>query len=246
MIKSEWNKIRRCLIPFLIIMLVPIIINGLLAFDLHFRYSYLLAQKNEIGFSYWQLIFKEQNIFMINHLISLFAVMYVYLNFSVETKFNAWLNIKLFHVSNKRILIGKFILTVCFMLVLIFLGCITIIPVGRYTGVTTAVEWQLFGVVFLTQMMSAVATIAIGFLILAVVPKIVHLIIVSCFLFLFSSILQNTNEEALVLLNPFSFATFCYTQTWEDVFMHFIVASVWVVICLFTSIIILSKREELG
>ena len=186
MVKLEWNKIRRNLLPYIVLSFMPVLINALLTFDLHFRYSYLLGQKDELGFTYWQLIFKEQNIFMINQLIPLFATMLVFLLFRVETKNNAWINVRLYKLRIVNIVMGKFGVVLIFIISLSLLSCSTIIPVGRITGVTTPVEWKLMGIVFITLVMGAAATASIAFLIISMTSKIVNMFMISCFIFLFS------------------------------------------------------------
>ena len=133
-----------------------------------------------------------------------------------------------------------------FIISLSLLSCSTIIPVGRITGVTTPVEWKLMGIVFITLVMGAAATASIAFLIISMTSKIVNMIMISCFIFLFSIILQNVNQDYFVMLNPYLFATECYTQSWKDVMIHLPVAVVWIVVCLLVSTRILEQRKELA
>lgn len=245
MIKTEWEKIRRNLLPYIILCCIPIAINSLLVFDLHFRYSYLLNQKDDLGFTYWQLIFKEQNIFMINQFIPLIATMFVFLVFYVETKYNGWINLRLYSSDVNRIIVSKFVITSLFVVSMIIISCITIIPVGRITGVTTPVEWELFAIVFFTLVMSGIATSSVAFLIISFASKSINVITISCFLFLLSSILQNVDQKIMVMLNPFSFATLCYTQDWQDVLIHLFITGGWVLICLFICMRRMEHRKEL-
>lgn len=245
MIKIEWNKIRRNLLPYIVLCLMPVLINILLVLDLHFRYSYLLNQKDELGFTYWQLIFKEQNIFMINQLIPLFASMLVFMLFHVETKYNAWTNVRLYNLRIDGIVKGKFVFALIFIIILTLLSCITIIPVGRITGVTTPVEWKLMVIVFITLVMGALSAAAVAFLIISLTSKMVNMVTISCFIFLFSAILQNVNQDVMTVLNPYSFATLCYTQNWKDVLIHLLMTTVWIVVCFVVGTRRLEQRKEL-
>lgn len=246
MLKVEWKKIRRNLFPFFfLIVILPVVINGLLTFDLHFRYPYLLNQKEALGYTYWQLIFKEQNIFMTNQLLPLCSAFIVYLLFAVEVRNRAWTNINLYKSHISEILKSKFFICVIFILIMLAISCLTIIPAGRITGVMTPIEWELIAKVFFTLLMASVSMASVSLLIITIVPKMVNVIVITAFLFLFSNIVENVNPKVMVLINPFSFASQCYAKSWTDVSYRLIGTIFWVCICLGISLTRLKRGKEL-
>lgn len=245
MMGIEWYKIRRNKLQLIIIILIPLAINALLTFDLHFRYEYLLLHKAETGLTYWQLMFKEQNIFMINELLSIFCTLFVYLMFSVETKYGGWINVKLSKKSMFSVLIEKYVIIILFMILQVALNCLSMIPVGKITGVGVPIEWGLLITVFGAQLVTIIGVTAINFLIVAIVPKIVYLIPISCFFFLISVSFQGSVESVINKINPYSFASLCYTQGGADIGKHAVVSIVLAIICIVISARMLERKDEL-
>lgn len=241
----EWCKLRKSILYILIIMLIPLGINALLTFDLHFRYDYLLAHKVETGLSYWQLIFKEQNIFMFNELITIFCTLFVFVVFILETRHRGWINIRLSNYSISKVVVSKYFWCLSFMTILIIINCCSIIVVGIITGIDVPVEWTLFGKVFLAMWITSIGVIALNFLILSLVHKIVFIIPISCIIFMISTQLYKVDGLFLNKVNPYVFASRSYTQSTKLISEHALITILGGITCLVVSTILFSKRDEL-
>ncbi|HKM33888.1 MAG TPA: hypothetical protein VJY54_04000, partial [Lachnospiraceae bacterium] len=218
---------------------------ALLTFDLHFRYEYLLLHKEEKGLSYWQLMFKEQNIFMFIELLAVFCTLLIFVMFNIETKYRGWINIKLSNKSMISVVVSKFLMVIIFMTILIIFNCGSMVLVGHITGVKTPVEWGLFGKVFAAQWITAIGVSSLNFLIIAMIRKIIFLIPISFIIFMVSSQLQRVDSIFISKINPYAFASYSYMQSTRLIMEHTAVVLIGAVVCLFLSAVLLNRKDEL-
>lgn len=245
MLKLEMIKIKRNVVLFVLIILVPVVINILLTIDLRFRYDYLLGQREELGYSYWQLIYKEQNIFNINEFIPLLGALLIFILFSYEVRYRAWNNIKILCKSSGKIVISKYIIAVVVSTIMIIINNLTLIPVGRITGVETPIEWDLIFKAIIAQLISVVAVIALSLFVIAVIKKVVQVIPISILLFVLSLFAIRSGNGVLGYITPYLYASKCYVQNFDEIMYHFVGMLLWCAFGIIMGTLVINKKDGL-
>jgi len=242
---AEWLKIRKSVL-IIISIITPICINGLLAFDLHYRYfGYLVPHQSETGLSNWQLIFKEQTIFYFSELLPLFGALFLYELFAMEVKNNGWMLITTMPVKKSKTVLIKLFYSFLFMTVLLLFNIITIIIAGLITGVEGPSEIALFARVFFIQWISMIGALPIILLIMLVLEKIIYIIPVALLAgFVSGQLYYADSESILSRINPFTMASSCFRGNSSTIILTIIESTI---LCLFFSFLItyVIRKKEL-
>ncbi|MBR1692305.1 MAG: hypothetical protein IJ711_05965 [Lachnospiraceae bacterium] len=215
-IKTELWKQKKFL--FLLCIVFPILINGLLLFDLQYRYaSYLMLHKEEYGLSYWQLIFKEQTIFYFSEMFHIVAAVLVYEVFAADLKYNGWMLVASSKYRNRSVLLGKYAVALTGMLLFFVVDYIGLFLVGKQIGVEGSFDGMLFVRSFLVQIFAAGMMLAFYMLLVCLFKRTAYLLPISAVFMLINCSVYYTQDVRLLLRYPFTYISHCFRATTREV-----------------------------
>lgn len=244
--KAELLKHKRT-IWILAVLCIPVGINALLTFDLHFRYpGFLVPNQSVMMLTDWQLIFKEQTIFYFSELTPFVAALTTYELFAVEIKHNAN-SLMLSMPSARYIQISrKFVLALMVMVLYTFINNLTLILAGCITGVEAPLEVALFGKAIAIDIAAAAASIALSFFLIQVFRRrpVMILPVMLIFGLVFGFSYYSDPSSPFVTFNPLTLASYCFRADSVVVFRVMIISFVTVVFALFATMFVVDKSDN--
>ena len=244
MIKIELWKQKRTI--FILCILFPLLINGLLFVDLQYRYhEYLLLHQSEYGLSNWQLIFKEQTIFYFSELCHVMAATFVYEVFSVELKSNGWMLVVSTSYRRKKVVYGKYVITVLAFFVFFFVDYTSLLIIGKAIGVQGKVEMALFIKSFFIQLVSAAMLTSFYVFIVCFTKRIIYLIPVGCLFVFLNSALYYSDHIQFLPQYPFTYISHGFRASGSELLVSIFVSVLLTILFLKLSNSMLESNRDL-
>lgn len=207
LIKNEFYKQKRSLL-LLCILVIPIGIGILLCVDLGIRYSnYLLPLAQERGMTSWEMLLKEQRILYFNDYMPLFGAVIISGLFENEYRNNGWSHYLTRPVKRREILISKYVTAYIYMVIMLIINIVTLIIVGKIFKFPDAINFLMFGRMFLIQAVSSAAIMVIHLYITTENKNIMVSVITAAVLSIVSSNLYF-NAPTISKFNPYGFSLY--------------------------------------
>lgn len=226
MIKTELGKQKKRI--FLLCIIFPLLLNGLLFVDLQYRYEgYLLIHQSEYGLSNWQLIFKEQTIFYFSELCHVIAAVIVYEAFSVELKHNAWLIAASTSYRKYKVVLGKYMVSMIAGILFFLMDYISLYVIGKNIGVAGAFEASLFVKSFFIQLSAFSMMSAFYIFLVSLLKRIAYLIPVSLVFLILNVVLYYREQVSFQTIYPFTYISHCFRATAAETVVSILVSVVF-------------------
>lgn len=244
LIKTELCKQKKRI--FVLCVLFPLFLNGLLFVDLQYRYEgYLLLHQSEYGLSNWQLIFKEQTIFYFSELCHVIAAVIVYEFFAVELKNNGWMMTVSSAYRKYKVILGKFSAAFLAMLLFFAVDYVSLYFIGKAIGVAGGFEAALFAKSFFVQLSAAGMMIAFYMFVAVFWKRITVLIPVSCLVLLLNINLYYKEQVKFQPWFPFTYASHGFRMTGSETALSLAASLVILTVVLFLSKRALQKNYDM-
>jgi len=204
-----------------IILMIPIIINFLLAGDLMVRYdSWILPQAQTRGISCWQMLINEQKILYFNDLMPVFAAINIISLYEYEYRNNSWRFLLTKPIKRKWILLTKYIVASFNYFIMLLLNLFSLISLGLIFKFQETVPWKYFGLMFAIQLSAGLIIILIhSFLNIRNKNLIVSIGIAGILSVFTSNFYYNNN---ILKYNPYGFSLFSISQERIEIIVVFI------------------------
>lgn len=216
LVKNEFLKEKRNLL-LLMMMLLPIGIAFLLAFDLSVRYeSWLLPNAAGKGITSWNILIKEQRMLYFNDFMPLFAAIILGQLFETEYKNNGWILTLTKPIKRWQILFSKYITALIILIMMLVINIIALIMVGKMFNFLEAIPWGYFLNMMVIQLVASSAVMIIQLFFSIKNKNILISFGIAALLSILSSNIYY-NENPIRYFNPYNYAMFSITQERQEI-----------------------------
>lgn len=216
LVKNEFLKEKRKLL-LIMMLLLPIGISVLLAFDLLIRYeSWLLPNAAGKGLTSWNILIKEQRILYFNDFMPLFAAVILGQLFETEYKNNGWTFILTKPIRRWQILFSKYITSIIMIIIMLIINIVALIIVGKAFNFPEAIPWSYFFNMAVIQLVASSAVMIIHLFFSIENKNILISLRIAALLSILSSNLDYY-DNPIIYFNPYSYALFSITQKGQEI-----------------------------